>query len=81
MMPFAKAVSAKTHDFDEAGNETTKDYRRLIKTVLDAGYHSWVGIEYEGSKIPEREGILKTKQLLERVRDELTRAKTESYHE
>ena len=78
MMPFAKAVSAKTHDFDEAGNETNKDYRRLMKTVLDAGYHSWVGIEYEGSNIPEREGILKTKQLLERVRDEFTRAKTES---
>lgn len=81
LMPFAKAVSAKTHDFDEAGNDTNKDYRRLMKTVLDAGYHSWVGIEYEGSKIPEREGILKTKQLLERVRDEFTRAKVESHHE
>ncbi|MCR4375345.1 MAG: sugar phosphate isomerase/epimerase, partial [Acidobacteria bacterium] len=81
LMPFAKAVSAKTHDFDEAGNDTNKDYRRLMKTVLDAGYHSWVGIEYEGSNIPEREGILKTKQLLERVRDELTRATVESHHE
>jgi sugar phosphate isomerase/epimerase len=72
LMPFAKAVSAKTHDFDEAGNDTNKDYRRLMKTVLAAGYHSWVGIEYEGSKVPEREGILKTKQLLERVRAELS---------
>lgn len=76
LMPYAKAVSAKTHDFDEAGNDTNKDYRRLMKTVVDAGYTSWVGIEYEGSKIPEREGILKTKQLLERVRDELSRAQT-----
>jgi sugar phosphate isomerase/epimerase len=75
LMPFAKAVSAKTHDFDEAGNDTNKDYRRLMKTVLDAGYHSWVGIEYEGNTLPEREGILKTKQLLERVRDELSRAR------
>ena len=73
LMPFAKAVSAKTHDFDEAGNDTNKDYHRLMKTVLAAGYHSWVGIEYEGSKIPEREGILKTKQLLERVRAELSK--------
>jgi sugar phosphate isomerase/epimerase len=73
MMPFAKAVSAKTHDFDDAGNETTKDYRRLMKTVLDAGYHNWVGIEYEGDRLPEREGILKTKQLLERVREEFAR--------
>jgi L-ribulose-5-phosphate 3-epimerase len=75
LMPFAKAVSAKTHDFDAAGNDTNKDYPRLMKTVLDAKYHSWVGIEYEGDKLPEREGILKTKQLLERVRDEFSRAK------
>jgi len=73
LMPFAKAVSAKTHDFDEAGNETTKDYRRLMRTVLDAGYHSWVGVEYEGSRLPERDGIAKTKQLLERVRDEFSK--------
>ena len=77
LMPFAKAVSAKTHDFDAQGNDTNKDYRRLMKTVLDAGYHDWVGIEYEGEKLPEREGILKTKQLLERVRDEFSRAKAE----
>jgi len=81
LMPFAKAVSAKTHDFDDAGNDTNKDYRRLMKTVLDAGYRSWVGIEYEGSKVSEREGILKTKQLLERVRDEFARARMEASHE
>jgi sugar phosphate isomerase/epimerase len=69
LMPFAKAVSAKSHDFDERGEETTKDYRRLMKIVLDAGFHSWVGIEYEGDRLPEREGILKTKALLERVRE------------
>jgi L-ribulose-5-phosphate 3-epimerase len=73
LMPFAKAVSAKTHDFDAAGNDTNKDYRRLMKTVLDAGYRGFVGIEYEGDKIPERDGILKTKQLLERVRDEFSK--------
>jgi sugar phosphate isomerase/epimerase len=69
LMPFAKAVSAKSHDFDERGEETTKDYQRLMTIVLDAGFHSWVGIEYEGDKLPEREGILKTKALLERVRE------------
>ena len=67
LMPFAKGVSAKTHDFDAKGNETTKDYRRLMKIVLDAGYHSWVGIEYEGEKLPEREGIKATLALLERM--------------
>ena len=72
LMPFAKAVSAKSHDFDADGNESAKDYRRLMKTVLDAGYHSWVGIEYEGNRLPEAEGVLATKRLLERVRDEMT---------
>lgn len=71
LMPFAKAVSAKTHDFDESGNEAEMDYRRLMKIVLDAGFHSWVGIEYEGARLPEREGIRLTKRLLERVRSEM----------
>jgi sugar phosphate isomerase/epimerase len=75
MMPFAKAVSAKTHDFDAEGNETTKDYRRLMKIVLDAGFHSWVGIEYEGTRLPEREGVAGTLKLLERIRTEMTTAK------
>ncbi len=71
LMQFAKAVSAKSHDFDDQGNETTKDYRRLMRIVTDAGFHSWVGIEYEGERLPEREGIRLTKQLLERVRTEM----------
>jgi sugar phosphate isomerase/epimerase len=73
MMPYARAVSAKSHDFDEQGNETTKDYRRLMKIVLDAGFHGWIGIEYEGDRLPEREGIRRTLQLLERTRTDLSR--------
>jgi len=72
LMPFAKAVSAKSHDFDAQGNETMSDYQRLLTIVRDAGYRSWVGIEYEGSRLPEREGIAATKRLLERVRRELS---------
>jgi sugar phosphate isomerase/epimerase len=72
LMPYAKAVSAKSHDFDEAGNETHTDYERMMKIVVDAGYHGWVGIEYEGSKLSEPDGIVATKKLLERVRDELS---------
>jgi len=71
LMPYAKAVSAKTHDFDGQGEETTKNYWRLMRTVLDAGYHSWVGIEYEGTRLAEREGIAASLRLLQRVRGEL----------
>ena len=72
LMPFAKAVSAKSHDFNEEGNETHTDYRRMMKIVLNAGYRGYVGIEYEGGKLSEAEGVLATKKLLETVRDELS---------
>ncbi len=68
LMPFAKAVSAKSHDFDADGNETATDYAKMMKIVLDAGYNSYVGIEYEGSKLGEHDGIIATKKLLEKVR-------------
>jgi len=71
LMPFAKAVSAKSHDFDEHGHEVHTDYRKMMRIVLDAGHHGYVGIEYEGSTLGEPEGILATKKLLEAVRDEL----------
>jgi sugar phosphate isomerase/epimerase len=71
LMPYAHAVSAKSHDFDAAGNETGMDYRRLMKIVTDAGYRSWVGIEYEGSRLSEYEGIAATLRLLQSVRTEL----------
>jgi sugar phosphate isomerase/epimerase len=71
LMPFAKGVSAKSHAFDEAGNERNTDYRRMLRIVLDAGYHGYVGIEYEGDELAEPEGILATRRLLERVREEL----------
>ena len=74
MMPFAKAVSAKSHDFDENGNEIHTDYEKMMKIVLDAGYHGYVGVEYEGDKKSEHEGIKLTKALLEKVRNKLAKA-------
>lgn len=72
LMPFAKGVSAKSFDFDAQGNETTMDYRRLMRIVIDAGYDSWVGIEYEGDRLSEHDGIAATQRLLETVRSEIT---------
>ncbi|MBA7615130.1 MAG: TIM barrel protein [Calditrichaeota bacterium] len=74
LMPYAKAVSAKSYDFDENGNETTTDYLRMMKIVLDAGYRGYVGIEYEGRNLSAPEGIRATKALLERVREQLAAA-------
>lgn len=72
LMPFARAVSAKSHVFDAEGNESEMDYFRIMRIVLQAGYRGWVGIEYEGSEHSEDEGIRLTKALLERVREDLT---------
>ncbi len=71
MMPFAKAVSAKSREFNEKGDEAQTDFRKMMKIVLDAGYTGWVGIEWEGGGISEEQGIVRTKKLLEKVREEM----------
>ena len=67
LMPFAKGVSAKSHDFDAQGNETHTDYVKMLKIVKKAKFKGYVGIEFEGGKIGEKEGIKLTKALLEKV--------------
>ena len=67
LMPFAKGVSAKSHDFDVEGNEVNTDYYRMLKVVIDSGYTGYIGIEYEGRTTPEMEGIQLTKKLIERT--------------
>lgn len=64
LMPFAKAVSAKAHDFDEAGNEKNIDYARMLQIVKDAGYTGFIGVEYEGNGLGEEAGIIATRNLL-----------------
>lgn len=71
MMPYAKGVSAKSYGFDANGNETTIDYHRMMKIVVAAGYHGYLGIEFEGDKLSELDGVLATKRLLEKTRTEL----------
>lgn len=66
MMPYAKAVSAKCHEFDAAGNEKHTDYARMMRIVLDAGYREWVGIEYEGPDPDEIAGVKACQRLLAR---------------
>ena len=68
MMPFAKGVSAKTHDFGPYGDELFVDYTRLLDIVKAAGYRGRIGIEFEGDRVSEADGIRLTKALLERVR-------------
>lgn len=67
LMPYAKGVSAKSNVFNEEGDEANMDYYRLMKIVDEAGYKGFVGVEYEGSVLSEKEGVIATKNLLEKV--------------
>ncbi len=68
LMPFAKAVSAKSHEFDLNGNEVRTDYNKMMEIVLKAGYNGYVGIEYEGDKHSEYDGIHLTLKLLKKIK-------------
>jgi sugar phosphate isomerase/epimerase len=67
LMPYAKAVSAKSLVFNENGDEANIDFYRIMKIVKDSGFKGHIGIEYEGSELSEEEGIKKTMLLLEKV--------------
>ncbi len=72
MMPFAKGVSAKANDFDAEGNCVETDYRKMLQVVKAAGYTDYIGIEFEGEKMSEDEGIKMTKSLLEKIGAEIS---------
>lgn len=71
LMPFAKAVSAKSYDFDEGGNETKIDFLSMLSIMVDAGYDGHVGIEYGGKRLGEMGGIAATQKLLFSCREKL----------
>ena len=67
LMPFAKGVSAKSYDFDKEGNETSTDFFKAMQIVAASNYKGYVGVEYEGGKLSENDGIIATKKLLDRA--------------
>ncbi|MDH7448096.1 sugar phosphate isomerase/epimerase family protein [Aquimarina sp. 2201CG14-23] len=64
LMPFAKGVSAKSYDFDTNGHETTINYKKMLEIVKASGYQGHIGVEYEGERLSEIEGIIATRDLL-----------------
>ncbi|MCM5661671.1 sugar phosphate isomerase/epimerase family protein [Galbibacter mesophilus] len=72
LLPYAKAISAKSHDFNAEGNETHTDFLKMMKMVKDSGYKGFVGIEYEGGNLSEEKGIIATRDLLIKVGKQLS---------
>ncbi|QYA26843.1 sugar phosphate isomerase/epimerase [Gramella sp. MT6] len=64
MMPYAKAVSAKSYTFDEDGNEDLIDYKKMLQIVKNSGYDGFIGVEFEGGEVSAENGIMATKNLL-----------------
>ncbi len=67
LMPYAKGVSAKSHDFNAKGQETHTNFTKAMSIVKESGYEGYVGVEYEGDQLSEDEGIRQTKLLLEKT--------------
>ena len=66
-LPFAKAVSAKSYNFNDKGEDIKIDYYKMLQIVKNSGYNGHIGIEYEGEILSEHKGILATKALIEKV--------------
>jgi sugar phosphate isomerase/epimerase len=66
-LPYARGVSAKSYAFNREGYESVIDYPELLRLVKNSGYNGHIGIEYEGTSLPEPEGIRATKVLLETI--------------
>ena len=74
LMPYAKGVSAKSHEFDKDGEELSTNYSRMIKIISESNYKGYITIEYEGAMkgmfggegtyLNPHEGILATKKLI-----------------
>ncbi|MEO8025776.1 MAG: sugar phosphate isomerase/epimerase family protein [Bryobacteraceae bacterium] len=67
MLPYAKGVSFKCFDFGPNGKETRFDMDKMMKIVIDSKYSGYVGIEYEGDRTPEMEGIAAGKKYLDKL--------------
>lgn len=78
MMPYAKGISAKSHRFNEKGEDLDVDFFRMFNIIGEFGVKGYVGIEYEGSfmnlfdptggYLSGKEGVDATKKLLEKIK-------------
>ncbi|MEP3481035.1 MAG: sugar phosphate isomerase/epimerase family protein [Fuerstiella sp.] len=71
LLPWARAVCAKTHGFHQDGTEEQTDFARMLKIIKKSGFAGHIGIEYEGRKHSPVEGVLLTKKLIQKTLAEI----------
>jgi sugar phosphate isomerase/epimerase len=75
LMPWVRAISANMRVFDEDGNEADIDYRRFLDIAVNRhGFRGYVGVEYEGKVLSEDDGVHAARDLLLKIRDEMSSA-------
>ena len=77
LLPFAKGISAKSHEFDEKGDDINTDFEKMITIVKQSSYEGYIAIEYKGAMLNlfggkgnylnPHEGVIATKALLEKL--------------
>ena len=76
LLPYAKGISAKSTQFDLKGNETTTNFKKMVRLIKKSNFEGYISIEYEGAirdtfakqknHLSTHDGILATKKLLEK---------------
>ena len=76
LLPFAKGISAKSHEFNSMGEETSTDFSRMIDIISSSTYEGYITIEYEGAMmkmfggkgdyLDPHDGVQATKSLIKK---------------
>ena len=76
LLPFAKGISAKSHEFNSMGEETSTDFSRMMDIISSSTYEGYITIEYEGAMmkmfggkgdyLDPHDGVQATKSLIKK---------------
>jgi len=74
LLPYAKGISAKSHEFNSRGEEKSTDYSKMMDIISSSSYKGFITIEYEGAVmnmfgskgnyLNPHEGVKATKKLI-----------------
>jgi len=67
LAPYIRAVSAKSSDFTQEGEEVTTNYQKMFDILKKAPDFEFAGVEFFGEALPRNQGAIQTKRLIEKV--------------